>query len=291
MIALVLAGGWGRRFEHGDESAMGRKQLATVDEAEQTLVDYALYDAALSGVSRAVIVTSALNRPLFAQTVGARIGQNLTVDYVEQTPPEVYGFEPTCPPLGTGHAFLCGAQGLKEPFIVFNADDFYGREAIRTAVDIARRGEYGCVTFPAGQTVGRAPVHRGLCLTEAGRLKGICECTFGRDAVGKLYAEDATCRKYVRESTPVNMNLYAMQPTIVATAAKCFAAFLAENKQTECLLGDVVTEYVGRTHTPFVAARANSRWYGVTYREDLVRVRAHIAKLRKHGVYPRSLWS
>lgn len=288
MVALILAGGWGKRF--GGHQA-GDKQLATVDEDECTLVDYALYDAIRAGVTRAVIVVAKENAARFAQTVGVRIGGKLSVEYVEQTPPAVYGFDEDCPPLGTGHAFLCGAQGLKEPFVVMNADDFYGREAIAQAVDLSAMGEFGCVAYPAGKTVARTPVHRGICLTEKDKLVGICECTLCRDAVGKLYAEDDTCRRYVSENTAVNMNLYAMQPAIVPTAAKCFATFLAQNARPECYLGDVISEFVGRTHSLFKVVRAKSRWYGLTYAEDLRRVRAAIAKLRRAGEYPPHLWA
>ena len=32
------------------------------------------------------------------------------------------------------------------------------------------------------------------------------------------------------------------------------------------------------------------RWYGVTYREDLEKVQAAMAELRRSGVYPEKLW-
>ena len=285
MVALVLAGGMSTRF-----GGKKTKQLTAVDREGNTLLDYALYDAHRAGVDKAVIVVNRVNRALMARTVGVRIGKSMSVTLVEQTPPTVYGFAEDRKPLGTGHAFLCGAQHVKEPFVVLNADDFYGKEAIRQAVDLAAEGKCGCVVYDAGQTVRDTPVHRGIALTERGRLSGICECTFARDDAGRLYAEDDTCRKYVSEITPVNMNLLAMQPTVTATAAKCFARFLEEGTQAECYLGDVICDYVGR-HEAVYAVRAKSRWYGMTYREDLKDVTAHIEKLRKMGEYPTPLWA
>lgn len=286
MVALVLAGGMSTRFG-GKEG----KQLTAVDEEGHTLLDYSLYDARLAGVEKAVIVVGEHNKEILTQTVGVRIGQNMTVRYAEQTPPSVYGFALDHRPLGTGHAFLCGAQLIKEPFVVFNADDFYGREAIAQAVELAGEGKCGCVVYPAGQTVQQTPVHRGIALLNEGRLAGICECTFARDQAGRLYAEDDTCRKYVSEHTPVNMNLLAMQPAVTATAAKCFARFLEEGKETECYLGDVVSDYIGRRRRSVYAVKARSRWYGVTYREDLRKVRAHVRVLRQADVYPTRLWA
>jgi len=290
MVALVLAGGLSTRFG-GDKEDVKGKQLTAVDEEGHTLLDYALYDAYLAGIDKAIIVVNARNKTQMAQKVGVRIGAKLSVILAEQTPPTVYGFAEGHRPLGTGHAFLCGAQLIKEPFVVLNGDDFYGREAIAQAATLAAEGKYGCIVYKAGQTVGKTRVNRGIALTDKGRLTGICECAFDRDRDGRLYAQDDTCRRYVSESTPVNMNLYAMQPAVTATAAKCFARFLEEGKDSECYLGDIVTEYIGNNHHTVYAQRAESRWYGVTYREDVKSVHAHIRRLRNAGVYPRKLWA
>jgi len=264
--------------------------LTAMDDLGQTLVDYALYDAYLAGVEEAVIVVSREGRQAFDEAVGRRLSRRLRLRYAEQTSPVAYGFDPTHPPLGTGHAFLCGVGQIKTPFVVLNADDYYGRAAIGQAVACAKGGGYGVVSYPAGQTVKQEPVHRGICLTEGRRLTGICECVFARDGAGKLYAEDATCRKYLPENTPVNMNLYAMQPEVRPAAATSFAAFLQRDKESECFLGDIVTDFVGRTHQIVHHIRAKSRWLGITYREDVGAVRRYLAKLRQSGVYPMDLW-
>ena len=282
-----MAGGIGRRF---DPTARQGKQLAAVDGRGHTLTDYALYDARLSGVERAVIVVSPEGQGAFEEGIGRRIARVMRVQYALQSPPSVYGFDADHPPLGTGHAFLCGASGVKEPMIVLNADDFYGRDAIRQAVECARSGDYGVVSYPAGETVSAAPVHRGICLVREGQLTGICECTFARDGAGKLYAEDASCRRYVSEKLPVSMNLYALQPPIVATAAKCFADHLLDCEDKECYLGDVVTHFIGRTHPIVRHIPAKGGWMGVTYRSDLPRVKRQIARLVEHGEYPQRLW-
>lgn len=283
MIALVLAAGLGRRF--GQE-----KQLTAVDDKGHCLLDYTLYDAHLCGVDEVVLVIRAEAEDLVRATLVARLASHVRVRYACQTSPTMYGFEAGHPPLGTGHAFLCGAQDIRGAFIVCNADDFYGRASIGQAVKCAEEGRFGCVVYPAGQTVGRDAVHRGICLCDEGRLTGICECTFGRDARGRLYAADATCRKYVREGVPVSMNLYAMGPAITATAAQCFARFLEEGQAEECYLGDVVTAFAARPHTDIRVLRARDRWMGMTYMSDLNAVRARLDELVREGTYPRDLW-
>ena len=289
MVALVLAGGIGKRFDATGQR--GAKQLAAVDDRGHTLTDYALYDAWLSGVDEVVAVVSPEGQTAFADGVGKRISKVMRVRYAVQSPPTVYGFDADHPPLGTGHAFLCGASGVKSPMIVLNADDFYGRDAIRAAVQCAMSGDYGVVSYPVGATVGKEPVHRGICLMEEGEFAGVCECTFSRDGAGKLYAEDASCRRYVSERTPVSMNLFALQPAIVATAAKCFAEHLRTYDGKECYLGDIVTTFIGRTHPIVRHIPAKGEWMGLTYRSDLARVRRRIDRLVERDVYPKCLWT
>lgn len=317
MVALVLAAGLGRRFDKGirQEDALhtaderenkqsqqaaeadkprrqlGGKQLAAVDSRGQTLLEYALFDAHQMGVDEVVLVTHPQGQVILHERVGKRLERCLRVRYAVQSPPSVYGFDANHPPLGTGHAFLCGAQDIRHPFIVMNADDFYGRDAIRQAVACAEAGQYGCVAYPAGQTVENAAVHRGICLGENGRLTGICECTFARDSAGNLYAEDGTCRRYMPEQTPVNMNLYAMQPAIRASAARFFAEHLQSGRDEECFLGDMVTDFLGRTHRIMYILPSVSRWYGMTYRHDLEIIRRVIQTKVDMGEYPENLWA
>ena len=164
-------------------------------------------------------------------------------------------------------------------------------DAIRMTVQCAAAGDYGVVSYPAGTTVGKAPVHRGICLVEEGRLTGICECTFARDGAGKLYAEDDSCRRYVPETVPVAMNLFALQPAMVATAAKYFADQLRLYDGKECFLGDMVTHFIGRTHPIVRHLPVKDGWMGVTYRSDLPRLKRQIAHLVERGDYPLQLWS
>lgn len=280
---MVLAAGKGSRFG-------GDKQWTPVDEMGHCLAEYALYDARLCGVERVVFVIR--NEDLARwQRVRQRIAGHLCVSYVIQPDPAQYGFAPEHPPLGTGHALLCGLQAVKEPFVLFNADDYYGKEAVAQAVRCAFDGDCGLVAYPLGDTVPtEGSVHRALCHRLSDGGVGLCECTVWRDAAGRLFARDATCTRLVEQETLVGMNLLALQPDLMGAAVRCFTRFLTEGTHAECLLSEVLNEHCERTHMPLRLLLSADRWMGMTYRTDMGAVRRHLQALRRSGEYPARLW-
>ena len=283
MVVLVLAAGAARRFG-------GNKQWVEVDEAGHCLVEYALYDAHKAGADQVVWVVRAEDMDAVANAVGDRVSRRMQVTYVVQPAPDRYGFGAQHPPLGTGHALVCALPQIHSPFVLLNADDYYGAEAVAMAARCAAQGNMGCVAYPVGQTVPDKAVHRALCHRTA-HGAGLCECTLWRDAHGHLMARDDTCTRAIEEDALVGMNLYALQPDIRPAAVRTFARFLEQGTGEECRLTDVINEHIARTGCTMRLLLSPDRWMGVTYREDLVSVRRHLAALRAMGRYPTHLWA
>lgn len=114
----MLAAGLGTRY--GDEV----KQLAPVGPSGETLMEYALFDAARAGFTGGVVVTR--------RDLADRLRERLGATAAEALPVEL-AFQDLSPgaPRGSVPALLAAGGRLNGPFAVANADVFYGREAYR----------------------------------------------------------------------------------------------------------------------------------------------------------------
>ena len=276
-----MAAGAARRFG-------GNKQWVEVDDHGHCLVEYALYDAMAAGADQVIWVVREQDLESIAKTVGKRVQRRMTVEYVIQPSADYYGFAANHPPLGTGHALMCALPYIHQPFVLLNADDYYGQRAIAAAVNCAAKGELGCIAYRAGQTVPDKAVHRALCHCTQGQV-GLCECTLWRDD-GRLMARDDTCTRSIDEDALVGMNLYALQPGIRTAATRTFADFLQQGTQDECRLTDVINQHIALTGCTMRLLVSPDHWLGITYREDLIAVRRKLAALRALGRYPIDLW-
>ena len=123
---VILAAGLATRYG-------GLKQLEPVGPSGEALLDYAVYDAARAGIRTVVFVTrEELEQPVHDHAAQC-YGDAITVETVAQRLDAVpRGF--TVPtdrirPWGTGHAVLAAAERVTGPFVLINADDFYGRSS------------------------------------------------------------------------------------------------------------------------------------------------------------------
>lgn len=120
---LVLAAGVGSRYG-------GAKQLERVGPGGETLMDYALWDAAAAGVRRAVFVIRREHERIFRQEITRRYLSRLEVDFAFQELTDLpEGFAAPSDrqkPWGTGHAVWAARNLLGGPFATINADDYYG---------------------------------------------------------------------------------------------------------------------------------------------------------------------
>src|SRR4051794_37536307 len=123
---VVMAAGRGSRFG-------GMKQVAGLGPSDESLFDFAVYDAVRAGFDDAVFVVSEESREAVEKHVASGLGRHVTVRYVLQEA----GDRPK--PWGTGHAVLCACAEVNGPFGVINADDFYGRRSFELlAAELAK---------------------------------------------------------------------------------------------------------------------------------------------------------
>lgn len=297
---VVMAAGMGSRFG-------GLKQLEVVGPGGATVMDYSLYDARRAGVERVVFVIRKELEAAFRQGVGAKYERALTVDYAFQEPqPLPAGFrvpEGRSKPWGTAHAVLAARSQVRAPFLVINADDFYGATAFsRLAHWLAETPEspvpnHAMVAFRMANTLSEhGQVARGVCQVSAkGMLEGVQEHTgLERDGEGASTLGADGRRLAFGGDTPVSMNFWGFRPSLFQALETQFTAFLeahAEEPGAEFYLPSVVDSLLHDQAASVEVLHTPDRWFGVTYREDKARVVARIQALVDAGVYPASLWS
>jgi UTP-glucose-1-phosphate uridylyltransferase len=294
---VILAAGLSRRY--------GRlKQLEPIGPGDEALMDYAMYDALRSGFDRAVIITRREIAGALRQHVESRFGGTLDFDFAYQELDALpAGFAPPPgreKPWGSGHAVLAAAKAVDGPFVVANADDFYGalpyaalREHLLAHIATAPP-VYALAGYALETTLSAfGGVSRAVCATDkAGRLQNINEIfdihraddgILGRTAAGGRVRLDAR--------TLVSMNLWAFTPAIFATLQAQFARFLAANANdpdAEFLISTAIDEQV-RSGANVAVLPAGSVWLGVTFAEDRARVSEQIRTLIASGEYPTDL--
>lgn len=303
LTLVIMAAGMGSRYG-------GLKQIDPVDEYGNIIIDYSIYDAIAAGFDKVVFIIQSHMEKEFKEVIGDRISRQVEVAYAYQALdklPEGFSLpENRVKPWGTGHAVLCASEAISGPFAVINADDYYGREAFQAIAkklnelaDDENTFHYTMVGYQLYNTLtDNGHVSRGICQTdENGMLTDIQERTWiERLGEGAGYSEDeGKTFEALGEDTIVSMNMWGFTPSYLKELAVRFPEFLKtkipENPlKCEYFLPSVVDELVKEKKADVAVLPCESRWYGVTYKEDKETVVQAIKDLKKQGVYPETLW-
>ncbi len=150
---------------------------------------------------------------LIRDKYASKITIELVVQSMQDIPDAPHTSERT-KPWGTGHAVWCARHALDAPFIVINADDFYGQGAIKSAYEHLLHhadNDHCIVSYPLKNTLSEyGTVSRGVCTVEQGKLSKIVEHTkIARKSDGCIVH---TCEDgheiILSPETPVSMNLF-----------------------------------------------------------------------------------
>lgn len=294
---LILAAGLGSRYG-------GMKQTESFGPSGETITDYSIYDALMSGFGRIVFVISPKMEEEFKTSYTKKFPSNLDVKYVLQDirniPPGIQVDPQRKKPWGTAHAVLMSAPIINEPFAVINADDFYGRGAYKEVADFLTAGENEDDFCLAGYRITNTlsehgTVSRGICETnEEDYLTSIVERTkIKKEGDDVVYLDDEGNVHPVDKKAPVSMNLFGFTPKLFPKLEKYFGEFINENAmkpKAEIYLPIVVQRMIDENYAKTKVLDINEQWFGVTYQEDRPKVQENINKLVEEGVYPGNLW-
>ena len=300
---VIMAAGIGSRF------GKGIKQLASVGPCGEIIMDYSIHDALEAGFNKVVFIIRKDLEEEFRRVIGERIEKITEVEYVFQELDDLpEGFTKPADrtkPWGTGQAVLAAKKVLDEPFIVINADDYYGRHAFEAIYNYLSEHEdddkyrYAMVGYLLKNTVtDNGHVARGICTTnEEGELVNITERTRIEKRDGKIaFTEnDGETWENLSEDTLVSMNMWGFTRSILDELKAEFPQFLkkglTENPmKCEYFLPAVVSSLLEADRATAAVLPSADKWYGVTYKEDKPVVVEAIRNLKKEGLYPENLW-
>ena len=304
-VLVVMAAGMGSRYG-------GLKQIDPVGPCGEAILDFSLYDAHEAGFETAVIIIKEAIRADFMETVGKRL-ENCPMEiryaYQEQekmlpagfSVPEVRGAKPW----GTSHAVLCAGEAIGDaPFVVLNADDYYGKSAFRSIFDYMSHVEagenYAMVGYHLCNTVSNhGSVARGICQrNEQDYLTAIVERLRIETYPGGIhFTEDGENWTDLAPDSLVSMNMFGFTPAFLQELEARFPRFLAEElpenpAKKEFLLPMTVGQLLKAGKANVKVLSSSDKWYGVTYAADKKAVQEALREMIAKGMYPANgLWS
>ena len=299
---VIMAAGIGSRF------GGGIKQLEPVGPKGEIIMDYSIYDAMEAGFDKVVFVIRKDIDEDFRRIIGNRIEKKIKVEYVFQEVDDISGeykekFKGRTKPWGTGQAILCCKAVVKEPFLVINADDYYGKEAFVKLHGFLEKytpekaNEFCMAGFILKNTLSEnGAVTRGVCkVNEEGYLTGVDETSnIVKTSEGAGVDNEGTLTPIDAESY-VSMNMWGLTPEFMQTLEDGFKEFFANMGdknilKAEYLLPIYIDELLQAGKVSVKVLDSNDKWFGVTYKEDKEYVVKSFAKLIEDGVYKEKLF-
>lgn len=301
---VIMAAGLGSRF------GGGIKQLEPVGPNGEIIMDYSIHDAMEAGFTRIIFIIRRDIEADFRVAIGDRIervcqARGVQVDYAFQALNDLpEGF--TLPqgrtkPWGTGQAVLACRELIREPFVVINADDYYGKEAfqkLRAFLLQEKRQDkpqFCMAGFILKNTLSdHGGVTRGICqvdqdfgLVTVKETKHIVKTPEGAGVQEGEKTVPINCNSHV------SMNMWGMTREMIPILEREFVDFLSHPQaleKDEFLLPIVIDKLLQRGEISVQVLETQDKWFGVTYREDKEQVVRSFRELIRAGVYQPDLY-
>ena len=299
---LVLAAGIGSRFKGGI------KQLTPVGISGELLMEYSVFDAIRAGFDKVVFIIRRDIEQQFNEMIGSRISAAADVSYCFQEMDKLCGgYE--CPserskPWGTVHAVLSAAKHINEPFLIINADDYYGIDTYRRIYEFltsdSRRADEQCMGgFVLSNTLSSTgTVTRGVCEADDNSLLTKVSETY------KIFRREDDCicgeregREIILDSSSiVSMNMWGFSKEIMPMLEECMTDFLSETfaagneLSAEYPLPLAVDKLIRNGKINVSVIPTADRWYGMTHRDDLAEITEAFKEMTEAGKYPSPLF-
>lgn len=298
---VIMAAGIGSRF------GTGIKQLAKMNANGEIIMDYSIYDAKAAGFNKVVFVIRRDIEKEFKEVIGDRISRFIDVAYVYQeltNLPEGFTVpEGRTKPWGTGQAVLACKDVVKEPFVIINADDYYGKEAFVKLHDFLishqpdeKKHTMALAGFVLEHTLSEnGTVTRGICeVDDEGFLTRIVETSGIQVVDGVLTCANDKMQQTLSMRANVSMNMWAAYPDFLEYLDNGFSDFLqgiADNPlKKEYLIPTIVGDMLTKDEVSVQVLETSDHWIGITYREDIAKAQEGFARMTENGTYPQKLW-
>lgn len=295
MDLVVLAAGMGSRFG-------GLKQIQPIDEDNNFIIDYSVHDAIRAGFDRIIFIIKEENFDTFKSTIGSRLSSIIPVEYafqrLEDVPAGTIIPKDRIKPWGTAHAIYSVKDIVSDRFAIINADDFYGYQSFQIMADFLKTNnddEFVNVGFYAKNTLSdKGSVKRGVLHAENGIVTSLVESSLEMRE-GEIWATPLDMDEWnpIPNDTLVSMNMFGFTGKLMSrlkTELEDFFAHADLNKG-ESLIPTVVDDMVKDGEITLKVINTPSKWYGITYKEDLEEFKTAIINMKNDGLYPKHLYN
>jgi len=299
---VVMAAGIGSRY------GAGIKQLAKMDENGYTIIDYSIYDAKEAGFDKVVFIIRPDIKKDFKEIIGDRISKIIEVDYAYQTLDLGEKYQVPSDrkkPWGTVHAVLAAKDLVDEPFLIINADDYYGKNVFKdfhkflTDTNNQKKGklQIAMAGYKLKNTLSdNGSVTRGVSVgNEDNKLVKIIEThEIALEKNGKISSKENLDSDLLNLETIVSMNMWATFPKFIDLCQEYFEKYLEKNKnnleEAEYVLPEMIGEFLQEDIAQITILPTNDKWIGITYKEDLEPAQEEFKKMLINKDYPENIW-
>lgn len=293
MTLLLMAAGKGSRY--------GKlKQFDGLGPNEEFLMEFSIYDALQNGFNHIVVITQKANVEFLRDYLSPRLPEHVKLDVLAQELkdlPEGVSFDgERAKPWGTAHAVWTAREVIDAPFVVINADDYYGKNAYQNAARFIKNQKggnaFGLVAYTLKDTLSEhGSVSRGVCEQNGSHLVSVIERTKIEAQDDGIVDTDSGIRFSGEEL--VSMNFWVCHPSIFERITDDLKAFISSGENLErgeIYLPFVIQAMLQEKEAQVEVIPSESMWFGVTYLDDKEKAMNALREMTRAGGYQSPLW-
>ena len=286
----------------GSGSRYGKlKQFDELGPGGEFLMEFSIYDAIKSGFNHIVLITKRENKDFLYNYLREKIDNSIKLDVVVQEvdnlPEGIIAHSARQKPWGTAHAVWCARDYIDTDFAIINADDYYGSKAFEKAArffnDSDDQNNYGLVSYRLKNTLSEfGSVSRGVCKVSNGKLNSINEHL--KIEKNESIIIDHDSGNILSEKDYVSMNFWLCKSNFfehLDEYIKEEMENLDDIEKSEIYLPFAAQKLLSENIINIDVVDSESKWFGVTYREDKDNSVKKLESYTREGIYPNPLWS
>lgn len=283
----------------GSGSRYGKlKQFDDLGPKGEFLMEFAIYDALQNDFEQIVVITKKENVSFLAEYLGERLPKKTKINVLAQEltdlPDGVDYKGDRQKPWGTAHAVWTARNVIDGPFVVLNADDYYGQAVYKKAADFIKSNKeaYALLGYTLKDTLSEhGSVSRGVCKVEGDNLVSVNERLKLVQNGDKIVDEDTGLEFTGDEQA--SMNFWVCRPSIFEKIDTELKVFLQdENKiaSSELYLPFMIQEMLQANEVEVKCIPSGAEWFGVTYASDREKAVENLQAKTNEGLYKTPLW-
>ncbi len=284
----------------GSGSRYGKlKQFDDLGPNGEFLMEFAIYDAIQNNFEQIVVITKKENVSFLEEHLSKRIPSTIKLNVLAQEltdlPDGVAFTGERKKPWGTAHAVWTARKVIDGPFVVINADDFYGQSAYKKAADFMKSNDeaYALLGYTLKDTLSEhGSVSRGVCEVNGDNLVSVQERLKLVQKENNILDEDTNLEFTGDEQA--SMNFWVCRPSIFDKIESEFRIFLKDDDRianSELYIPLMIQEMLQANEIEVKCIPSGGDWFGVTYASDKEKAMNSLKEKSDSGKYPAPIWN